>query len=352
MIKVIKKFLYKNKLVRKIRQTVLFLPYFFSSKDKIVLFVIPFGDKVNGGIMSIDNIYNHSKNILEKSHLVLMTTLVNTNNFLKFTKFKSTSFIFYFSIIKTYIKFKKPSKVIIHVPEYYFEQFMENVFFEIKNITVNILNQKHDEMPKPEILHKYVSKYGGIFTMTTAHRSYSTDEFLKVYNIPYFHLSVDLSRKNYVKIDFENKKDQILFSPDYHPLKNVIINNLMEKLPQFKFITINKLTFEEYKQLIAESKFQITFGEGLDGYFIEPYFSKSIGFSVYNDLFFTDNYKKLSTVYNSYEELNIKIVEYILKLSNSKIDYEEVSKQGFDVCYEDYNENKFMGKLLNYYSKT
>jgi hypothetical protein len=351
MVLFIKKFLYKNKLVRKIRQTVLFLPYFLSSKDKIVIFAIPFGDMVNGGAMSIDSIYNQSKIVLDKTHLVLMSTLNGTRNFLKFTKFKSNSFIFNFKLIEKLIKIKELKKIIIHVPEYYFEQFMEKDFFEIKNITVNILNQKHDEMPNPEILHKYVSKYGGIFTMTTAHRSYSTDEFLKIYNIPYFHLSVDLSFKNYVKIDFENKKDQILFSPDYHPLKNVIINNLMEKLPQFKFITIKNLTFEEYKRLIAESKFQITFGEGLDGYFIEPYFSKSIGFSVYNDLFFTDNYKKLSTVYNSYEELNIKIVEYILKLSNSKIDYDEVSKQGFDICYEDYNEKKFMDKLLNYYSK-
>ena len=352
MVIIIKKFLYKNKFIRKFRQSVLFLPYFFSSKDKIVIFAIPFGDMVNGGAMSIDSIYNQSKTILDKTHLVLMSTLTGTGNFLKFTNFKSNSFIFNFKLIKKLIQIRELKKIIIHIPEYYFEQFMEKDFFEVKNITINILNQKNDEMPTPEVLHKYLDKYGDVFTMTTAHKRYSTSDFQEIYKIPYFHLSVDLNHKNYVKIGYDNKKNQILFSPDFHPLKNVVINNLKKKLPHFKFITINKLTFEEYKQLIAESKFQITFGEGLDGYFIEPYFSKSIGFSVYNDLFFTDNYKKLSTVYSSYEELNTKIVAYILKLSVSKINYEEVSKQGFEVCYDDYNEKKFIDKLLNYYNKT
>ncbi|MEO9570943.1 MAG: hypothetical protein ABJH82_05430 [Polaribacter sp.] len=350
MINKFRKFLYKNKEVRKFRQTLSFLPYLISSKKKIIVFAIPFGDMVNGGVMSIDGIYNHSKKVLDsKKHLVLMSTLNKTKNFLKFTKFNSNSFIFNFRLIKLYIKYRKPSKIIIHVPEYYFEKFMINDFFETKNIIINILNQKNDEMPKPEVLHSYINRFGNIFTMTTAHKSYSTNEFQQKFKIPYFHLSVDLNHESYVKINFENKKNQILFSPDNHPLKDTVINNLKEKLPHFSFITIDKLTFEEYKQLIAESKFQITFGEGLDGYFIEPYFSKSIGFSVYNDLFFTENYRNLPTVYGSYEELNQKIVDDIIELASSKNNYQEISEEGFKVCYDDYNQEKFLSKLLNYY---
>jgi len=48
---------------------------------------------------------------------------------------------------------------------------------------------------------------------------------------------------------------------------------------------IRNLTYDQYKSLVSRAKWALTFGEGLDGYFIEPVFSGAIAFAVYNEQF-------------------------------------------------------------------
>ena len=206
-------------------------------------------------------------------------------------------------------------------------------------------------MYSPQIFKEYKEKYGDIFTITCAHKQYANKKNKDEYNIPCHHLSVYLDESNYPKKTFDQKENIILLSPDHHKNKKEIINILKDKLPFFTFITINKITFEDYKELVSKSKFQITFGEGLDGYFIEPYFCKSIGFSVYNEEFFTSNYQLLKTVYPSYKELKRNIVNDILELNNNKTKYESTWEKGFNVCVKDYNAKNFEKNVADYYSK-
>lgn len=68
-----------------------------------------------------------------------------------------------------------------------------------------------------------------------------------------------------------------------------------------------------YKENIQSAMFTITFGEGLDGYFVESIFSGGIGVAVYNDRFFTKALQTLPFVYESYEELKERLGSDIQK---------------------------------------
>jgi hypothetical protein len=61
------------------------------------------------------------------------------------------------------------------------------------------------------------------------------------------------------------------------------------------------MTYQEYKATISKAKWALTFGEGLDGYFVEPIFSGDSSFSVYNPSFFIEDSWSLRTVYRDYD---------------------------------------------------
>ena len=94
----------------------------------------------------------------------------------------------------------------------------------------------------------------------------------------------------------------MVVSPDPHPAKEAVMD-LLNSVTGLRIQVIQNLTYEQYKELISRARWSLTFGEGLDGYFIEPVFSGSVSFAVYNEEFFTQDFKPLSTVYSSYEEL-------------------------------------------------
>ena len=107
------------------------------------------------------------------------------------------------------------------------------------------------------------------------------------------------------------------------------------------------MKLDEYKKLISKAMFTITFGEGYDGYFIEPALSGSITFAVYNDLYFPKNLGKLDTLYSSWDELQEHIIEDIIDYSNNSEKYNMVSSSirnevkkftNNDLSYRDLNE--------------
>lgn len=85
------------------------------------------------------------------------------------------------------------------------------------------------------------------------------------------------------------------------------------------------MKLEDYKKLISKAMFTITFGEGYDGYFIEPALSGSISFAVYNDLYFPKNMNKLDTLYSSWQDLKEKIVEDIKRYSTNADEFNLMS---------------------------
>jgi hypothetical protein len=78
--------------------------------------------------------------------------------------------------------------------------------------------------------------------------------------------------------------------------------------------------------LISRAFFTITFGEGMDGYFLQPAVVKSIGVAVYNDNFFPDrSWLNLDNVFENYDDLSKNIIKFIEFYSQNSEKYVELS---------------------------
>ena len=80
---------------------------------------------------------------------------------------------------------------------------------------------------------------------------------------------------------FRSKKTLIAISPDTRPEKAEIVRRIAGALPDHKIIEIRKMTYQQYKEVIRDAKFMFTFGEGLDGYFVELIFSGAVAMAIF-----------------------------------------------------------------------
>jgi hypothetical protein len=137
-------------------------------------------------------------------------------------------------------------------------------------------------------------------------------------------------------------------SHDEHPLKEEVLGQIARELPQLKIQVVNKLSYEEYKALLARAKWSLTFGEGLDGYFVETVFSGGNAFAVYNERFFTPDFAGLETVYPSWEVLGERITADLQHL-DEPISYELYWGHAFDLLSKFYNSDRFRERLRAFY---
>lgn len=92
----------------------------------------------------------------------------------------------------------------------------------------------------------------------------------------------------------------------------------------------------------------MTFGEGLDGYFVEPVFSGGISFSANNSKFFTEDFKSLRTVYDNYDVL-IKNICLAIKDLDTEKTYVEYQKRQYDICSKYYSYREYVNNLKSLY---
>ena len=76
-----------------------------------------------------------------------------------------------------------------------------------------------------------------------------------------------------------------MVSPDYDRRRSEVLSRLRSSLPDYKFLTIPGITYADYLAKIATARFALTFGEGLDSYFVETVFSGGLGVAVFNSVF-------------------------------------------------------------------
>jgi hypothetical protein len=333
---------------------------FQNDVKKLIVFIVDGAnwftgyDSISGGILSIASIYEETEK-LKKIHDcdVIMVTHPNAHLLIKHTQFPNNIPVFRFNQLKL---FSSLSSLIIHIPEY---QFKSELVVQIKSafsylptnaIHLNILNQRIDIMPSPEVIAD-IKKQGYDVTQTTAHEQYSNSEIRNKFGIPLHKLSVYATPERYNFIDFNNKEDLILVSPDEGELKAEVLNHIKQDLPHFLVKVISGMTYMEYLTLIKKAKYMITFGEGLDFYFIETVFSGGVSFAVYNQEFFTPPFKQLNGVFNSYQDMADIITQKIKKLETDIGLYNITNKQQFDECHKIYNEQYYKQNLINFYTK-
>lgn len=344
--------------IKKIQNKKIIQEYSARSKKLIVFIAVGADratgkDKISGGAISIVSLCQESKGMIDiHGSEVIMCTWPNDPLFLKHTRFENHTNIFRFNQLSSY--FQQLEDIIIHIPEFMLEHIINTItvsdlFFlkKLSNVHINIMNQNIQLMPKQPTINKLLSIIPKV-TITTAHQQYCTLEYRTYYQVPIHKLSVWISPEQYHFKQWQYKKDIMVISPDEHPLKAMIIDRIKAETP-INTIIIKDLTYEQYKALISDAKWSLTFGEGLDGYFIEPIFSGAISFAVFNEHFFTAQFKNLQTVYPDYATLANKITNDLFSLNSDVTTYESYQKNEFDLCAQLYSYNQYRENIVNFY---
>lgn len=328
--------------------------------EKLIVFIVGGAnwftghDSISGGILSIASIYEETEKIKTIHGCeIIMVTEPNAHLLLKHTQFPNDIPVFRFEQLKNFSKIKK---VLFHLPEFIVKPDLIDKIYANFNylsrdqIHLNILNQRIDIMPSPEVIAK-IKAQGYIITQTTAHEQYSTPEIREKYGISLHKLSVYATPERYKFVDYKNKENLILVSPDEENLKNEVLKRVKQELPHFEVKVISGITYMEYLRLIEKAKYMITFGEGLDFYFIETVFSGGVSFAVYNQEFFTPSFKRLHGIFDGYKTMTDTITHTIKELETDQDLYSNTNKEQFNECHQIYNEKYYKQNLINFYKK-
>ena len=327
--------------------------------SKLIVFIVPGSDwatgrdKISGGTMSIVSICEESSQ-MKKIHNAetIMCTLNRDHLLLRHQMFENNTPVFRFNQLAK--NFQHCSEILFHLPEFLVKEFYPSLTTADKRwldkmdlVHMNIMNQNIQLMPAPSIIHS-LHDFADKVTVTTAHQKYCTVNFRKQYNVPVHKLSVWISPEQYMFRKWEQKDNLLVVSPDKHPRKDEILQEL-SKLKDLKIQIIQNLTYTEYKELVSRAKWSITFGEGLDGYLIEPVFSGAVGFAVYNEDFFTPDFGELKTIYPSMDALKQRILTDIRNLDNN-IAFAEYQQKQFALCAKYYSKEQYRKNIGLFYS--
>jgi proteasome lid subunit RPN8/RPN11 len=334
---------------------------FDAKAKKVILFLIAGADyftgidKISGGIISIVSLCEESKK-LKGIHgaEVILCTFPMQHLLAKHTQFKNDTDVFRYDQLADY--FEEATEVMVHLPEYLCHDFLrlndEKQFEWLKKgkqIHINILNQNIILMPSLAKINELKS-CASVVTATTAHQQYCTSVFREMYQISLHKFSVWISPEKYFFKSYSEKENRIVVSPDSHPDKDLILSKMMLEIPGLQIKVIQNLTYEQYKQTISNAKWTLTFGEGLDGYLIEPIFSGAIGFGVYNEDFFTSDFSGMKTIYKSMKELQERIVIDMQNLDNESA-FQSYQEMQFDLCAKYYSKDEYHQNIVAFYKK-
>ena len=325
---------------------------------KLIVFLIPGPDavsgieKISGGIISIVSLCEESARLKEiHGAEVIMCTLANERLTFGHTLFRNETEVFRFSQLKKY--FRKVEEVLFHLPEFclgYFMQFLpagdRRWLRRLRSWQINILNQNILFMPGAEVLNLAKAMAPSV-TITTAHEKYCNSHFRAQYGVPLHKFSVWISPEKYKFKTFTEKENLIIVSPDNRPGKSEVLEKIAA-VPGLKMQIIQNLTYDQYKEVISRAKWALTFGEGLDGYIIEPVFSGAIGFAVYNEDFFTSDFKGVQTIYPSYTEMLAGIASDIRRLDEPVL-FKEYQQQMFSLCAAHYSQDSYRANIAAFY---
>ena len=327
-------------------------------KNKVVVFLTPGDIKINGGVLSIYSLAEASRKALDREHRVILCTYPNHLTYLFNNKFKNKEFIVSFNCFLRIAALKYFDEVLIHIPEYYSKFFLGaltesqiQILSTVKTLKLNILNQNIEQLPEPQLV-KPLKVLTHNLSITCSHSRFCTQKLSDEYSAPVHFLSVSLRSVFGKNVPFEKKKHCFVISPDFSPFKSKIINFLKENFPEWKIVEIKNMTYEEYLKLISESYFTISFGEGFDSYFIQPFFNNSIGISVFNPKFFPDStWQEFDTVFSSYDELITRLVPTIENLLGSREEYIKLQKQVLEKLKTVYSRSDFEKNLKSFYKQ-
>lgn len=282
-----------------------------SHNTDLILFYLPNREQFNGGILSLFFFIEQTQKIRPNS-VVLPVVITTLQRYFKLTWFKNPFFIYNVLCLKS--KIRTANNLLIHVPECLFAPFCDKIKRHhlegiTKNCVVNILNQNAEAMPSNDVFYSNKHLFSKL-TMTLAFKVNLNIDYPFLDQKPQY-LGAWLYGDDLKYVDFEDKRDICIISPDPHPLKLQVIDKI-EKSGLARCIEIRNIPFDDYRALRLTSKWAISFGEGYDGYFGGVIIEGGVGLCVDNQTFsspFIDPANLPYNVFTSYEQMLEEIVD-------------------------------------------
>lgn len=327
------------------------------NKPKLVAFVVPQNLIMCGGIMSIFSLCNASRKILKDKADCIIVTAPGKFTYSHNPFFLNTEKIYRWEQVTELLKTKKD--VLLHITEIGCVSFYQSLTDKDKKLLktipdfqINILNQRNDIMPSPDVVRYWLHPLTPNVTMTTAHPNYNTQKNSDKYQIPchLFHVHLDMTL--YKSLKWEKKEKLILIDPDNEKYPKRLIKYIHKYLPDYKIKIIQNLSFTEYMKLAAKSMFSFSTAEGFDGWIVHPLFVGSLGMAVYNEEYFpSEEWKHDKNIYSSWLELFKNFVKDIRYFETHKDEYYKLIDKQLKRIKEIYNYDKYIDNITRFYEK-
>jgi hypothetical protein len=93
-----------------------------------------------------------------------------------------------------------------------------------------------------------------------------------------------------------------------------------------------------------------TFGEGLDGYFVESIFSGAVAMAIFDDRYFTPEYRELEGVFKDSKSATFGVGDF-LKHANNNVKFRTIAEHQNDLVAKTFRRSVYQDNLKDFYSK-
>lgn len=270
-------------------------------------------DIIGGGMLSCDRFVAESRDILrdDPAHHVVVSGVPLGQAAVTWSRFQASAPQVEFGFL---VSVTDPARVRLMLPECFVIDFVRTLsesergwLLSRAHLEIVVMNQNEELMPNPEDLRSALSGLTESVVISTAHARYNTALNAARYRYPHKQLTPILPTMR--RLELKDKEKVILVSPDQiadpstRLKRDEVVAHLQSSLPDFNFVTIFDTNLEDYLDLASKAMFSVTFGEGMDGYFIEPVLAGGNSFAVYNDVFFPKSFLSVDGVFGSWDDL-------------------------------------------------
>lgn len=315
----------------------------------LVVYLTPGADKITGGIISIVSLCKETQALRDADGSVsVLCTLPDEPRLAMYSAVEDPHVVL---PLERVLRGRRPVRsLVLNVPANRSETVIDSCgealwesMASIPFFHVNVLLQNIDNAPGRAAVQRLIATADRV-TATTAHERYCTPEVRESLGIPLHRLSVWISPEQYRFVDYADKEDLMLVSPDPHPERDTVMAAIARACPHIRMEVVRNLSYREYKELAAKAKWSLTFGEGLDGYFIEPVFSGAVACAVYNDRFFTPEFSEHPSVFESYQQMVDGIGEFLSAYDEAE-KFQELQQRIYDQCEAQYSGQRYRHNL-------
>jgi hypothetical protein len=322
-----------------------------TNSDRAIIVATPGFDRADGGLFSLASIAAESAMLTEIHEAQVYTCPVpDEPPVARYTKFDNAMQpVPFWALVKRLTA--RNAEILIHMPECYASRAqriwgLNRLKAMNARLRINVLLQNIDLAPTRDSME--VLKEFAPVTITTAHKAYCTPEISELLGAPIYHLSTFMCPELFTQSPWADKRNIVMLSPDANPERASTLSALYKALPEYQFVTVRNMHYRDYRALCSIAKFSITFGEGLDGYYIETIFSGGFSATVFNGRFFTEKYRNQPLMYPDWRTLADQFPVDIRAMDNAE-ERQAAWAQQFVAPASDYVKAEYLENLRKFY---